>query len=187
MAYDPGQLVQGICVHSIGRQQAGPPFGLPESAGRVVSDRILAWGKLEFYNLGPFAIFHPIRGTSGSYPYTGTMEDGRPSLYGIHDTAYVACFCSHGHKTNYSVFPKAVPGLCPAATILYFSGDYVKYARLYAVSLAAGLLFMTDIPIRIYARFKYSMITAAALLGIFWLCVYCMRMGMDDPFLYFRF
>ncbi len=69
---------------------------------------------------GLFAIFHPIRGTSGSYPYTGTMEDGRPSLYGIHDTAYVAYLCSHGHKTNYSVFPKAVPGICPAATILLF-------------------------------------------------------------------
>lgn len=84
-------------------------------------------------------------------------------------------------------FQRLFPVFARQQRFFYFSGDYVKYARLYAVSLAAGLLFMTDIPIRIYARFKYSMITAAALLGIFWLCVYCMRMGMDDPFLYFRF
>lgn len=84
-------------------------------------------------------------------------------------------------------FQRLFPVFARQQQFFYFSGDYVKYARLYAVSLAAGLLFMTDIPIRIYARFKYSMITAAALLGIFWLCVYCMRMGMDDPFLYFRF
>ena len=69
----------------------------------------------------------------------------------------------------------------------YFSGDYMKYGRLYAFSLAAGLLFMTGIPMRFYARFRYSMVTAAGLLAVFWLCVYCMHMGMDDPFLYFRF
>lgn len=68
-----------------------------------------------------------------------------------------------------------------------FSGDYLKYGRLYAVSLAAGLLFMTDIPRRIYSRYKYSLVTAAALLAVFWTCVYCMHIGLDDPFLYFRF
>ena len=69
-------------------------------------------------------------------------------------------------------FQRLFPVFARQQQFFYFSGDYVKYARLYAVSLVAGLLFMTDIPIRIYARFKYSMITAAALLGIFWLCVY---------------
>ena len=33
---------------------------------------------------------------------------------------------------------------------VYFSGDYLKYGKLYAISLAAGLIFMTDIPGRIY-------------------------------------
>ena len=28
---------------------------------------------------------------------------------------------------------------------------------------------------------------AVVLLAVFWGCVYCMKMGMDDPFLYFRF
>lgn len=70
---------------------------------------------------------------------------------------------------------------------IYFSGDYLKYGKLYAVSLAAGLIFMTDIPRRIYMRHRYSLITAIGLLAVFWMCVYCMRLGLDDPFLYFRF
>lgn len=84
-------------------------------------------------------------------------------------------------------FQRLFPFFARQEPFFYFGGDYVKYGRLYAVSLAAGLLFMTDIPMRIYTRFRYSLITAAVLLGIFWLCVYCMRIGLDDPFLYFRF
>ena len=72
-------------------------------------------------------------------------------------------------------------------SLFYFSGDYLKYGKLYAVSIAAGLVFMTDIPCRIYNRHKYSLVTAVVLLAVFWACVYCIRIGMDDPFLYFRF
>ena len=72
-------------------------------------------------------------------------------------------------------------------SLFYFSGDYLKYGKLYAVSIAAGLLFMTDFPYRIYNRHKYSLVTAVVLLAVFWACVYCIRSGMDDPFLYFRF
>lgn len=72
-------------------------------------------------------------------------------------------------------------------SLFYFSGDYLKYGKLYAVSIAAGLVFMTDIPYRIYNRHKYSLVTAVVLLAVFWACVYCIRIGMDDPFLYFRF
>ncbi|WP_349769993.1 MBOAT family O-acyltransferase [Hungatella sp.] len=72
-------------------------------------------------------------------------------------------------------------------SLFYFSGDYLKYGKLYAVSIAAGLLFMTDFPYRFYNRHKYSLVTAVVLLAVFWACVYCIRIGMDDPFLYFRF
>ncbi len=72
-------------------------------------------------------------------------------------------------------------------SLFYYSGDYLKYGKLYAVSIVAGLIFMTDIPFRIYKHHKYSPVTAAALLAVFWGCVYCMRIGLNDPFLYFRF
>lgn len=71
-------------------------------------------------------------------------------------------------------FQRLFPFFARPEQFFYFSGDYIKYGKLYAVSLAAGLPFMTDIPMRLYSQFKYSMITAAALVGVFWLCVYCM-------------
>ena len=84
-------------------------------------------------------------------------------------------------------FQRLFPFLAKGTEFFYFSGDYLKYGKLYAVSLVAGALFMTDIPRRIYDRHRYSLATAVALLAVFWGCVYCMRIGLDDPFLYFRF
>lgn len=69
----------------------------------------------------------------------------------------------------------------------YFAGDYLKYAGMYAGSLCAGIIFITPIPRNLYSRWKDSPAAALILLGIFWASVYCMKAGMDDPFLYFRF
>lgn len=84
-------------------------------------------------------------------------------------------------------FQRLFPILAPDRHFTYYSGDVFKYGKLYFISIAAGFLFMTDLPARIYHRVKYRLISAAALLAIFWLCIYCMKMGADDPFLYFRF
>ncbi len=84
-------------------------------------------------------------------------------------------------------FQRLLPFLAGAGERIYFAGDYLKYGRLYGISLAAGLLFMTGLPRRIYERYKTSIVSAAGLAVVFWLCVYCIKMGMDDPFLYFRF
>lgn len=69
----------------------------------------------------------------------------------------------------------------------YFAGDCLKYASAYAVSLCAGIIFITPLPRNLYRRWKDSPATAFILLVVFWGCVYCMKMGLDDPFLYFRF
>ena len=37
------------------------------------------------------------------------------------------------------------------------------------------------------ARFALGYAIVVLLLAAFWASVYCMYMGMDDPFLYFRF
>lgn len=84
-------------------------------------------------------------------------------------------------------FQRLFPFFAPDQQVSYFAGDFLKYGRIYFYSMAAGLIFMTDLPKRIYDRHKYSFATAAALLAVFWLCFYCMKMGADDPFLYFRF
>lgn len=68
-----------------------------------------------------------------------------------------------------------------------FEKDYVKYLEIYGKYFIAGILFSTKLPEIIYKKIKNSYIGIAVLLTIFWLSVYCMYQGMDDPFLYFRF
>lgn len=84
-------------------------------------------------------------------------------------------------------FLRLFPFLAPHAEFSFFSGDYLKYGQIYLVSMAAGLIFMTGLPEKLYRRYKNSFFTAAPLLAVFWGCVYLMKLGADDPFLYFRF
>ena len=79
------------------------------------------------------------------------------------------------------------PFLTPSGTFTYFAGDYLKYGTLYALSLVMGLIFMTGFPMKLYKKHEYNIVTALLLLLVFWASVYCMKIGMDDPFLYFRF
>lgn len=84
-------------------------------------------------------------------------------------------------------FLRLFPFMSPNQHFMYYAGDFLKYGKLYFLSLAAGLIFITSIPRKIYDLYKNSFITAVLLLVIFWLYVYFMKMGADDPFLYFRF
>lgn len=84
-------------------------------------------------------------------------------------------------------FLRLFPFLSSASTFQYFSGDYLKYGKLYFLSLTAGLIFMTGAPEKLYRKHENSLWTALLLLAIFWSCVYLMKMGAEDPFLYFRF
>lgn len=84
-------------------------------------------------------------------------------------------------------FQRLFPFLAPGKHFIYYSGDFMKYATLYFWPMAAGLVFMTRVPRNLYERMKYGFVSAAILTAVFWLCVYCMKMGADDPFMYFRF
>lgn len=68
-----------------------------------------------------------------------------------------------------------------------FAADYIKYGKLYGVSLLIGCLFVTRIPAKLYQHTKNRIPVILSLLAIFWLSVYCLYLGMNDPFLYFRF
>lgn len=84
-------------------------------------------------------------------------------------------------------FLRLFPFLAPEKQSLYFAGDFLKYGRIYALSLTLSLIFMTQLPRKLYKQCRRSFLTAVILLAVFWLCVYLMKMGADDPFLYFRF
>ena len=65
--------------------------------------------------------------------------------------------------------------------------DIVKYGRHYWVLLLIGVVFSTPLPQCIYRKIKGSILCTVLLLAIFWGAVYCLYIGLDDPFLYFRF
>ena len=52
MAYFAEQLVQRLCVYSIGRKQGIEDQTHQESSDRMVSDRIMAWSCMEFRGMG---------------------------------------------------------------------------------------------------------------------------------------
>lgn len=78
------------------------------------------------------------------------------------------------------------PFFGPEATAV-MQGDFVKYGKLYFISILASIIFTTGLPRRLYENKKYAFLSSICLVAIFWGCVYCMYMGMDDPFLYFQF
>lgn len=97
-------------------------------------------------------------------------------LFAITDLSQIAIY-----------FQRLFPFLAQEEEFTYFTGDFLKYAGSYALSLCAGLIFITPVPKNLYNRWKNTPVSALILLIVFWGCVYCMKMGMDDPFLYFRF
>lgn len=68
-----------------------------------------------------------------------------------------------------------------------FAGDYLKYLQKYAVPLLASLLFCIPFFGKLYRRKKNSFFMTLILVILFWLCMYSMYKGLDDPFLYYQF
>ena len=65
--------------------------------------------------------------------------------------------------------------------LLYTSG------KTYGIYLVLGILFATGVQEKLLKKNKNRLWVILLLLALFWASVYCMYLGMDDPFLYFRF
>ncbi len=72
-------------------------------------------------------------------------------------------------------------------TISVFEGDYLKYLRMYMLPLAAAAVFTLPFPGKLYSRKKHTFWMNLLLVVLFWLCLYSMYQGLDDPFLYYQF
>lgn len=81
---------------------------------------------------------------------------------------------------------KLFPFFGSTGTVL-FQGDYLKYGKTYGIYLVLGILFATGIQEKLLKKNKNRLWVILLLLALFWASVYCMYLGMDDPFLYFRF
>ena len=69
--------------------------------------------------------------------------------------------------------------------------DYVNYFSVYGKFLLIGLVFCTPLPEMIYKKMQKSRyavwICTPVMLAILYGAGYCIYMGMNDPFMYFRF
>lgn len=68
-----------------------------------------------------------------------------------------------------------------------FLGDIVKYGKAYWWLLLIGVIMSTDLPAKVYGKYKdkaWMWAVTALALGLSGFCLY---KGMNDPFMYFRF
>ena len=68
-----------------------------------------------------------------------------------------------------------------------FAEDYIKYFGEYGVYLVICFLFCTGIPSRIWDKIKHMYVAQMILVAIFVGVVYCLYIGLDNPFLYYQF
>lgn len=72
-------------------------------------------------------------------------------------------------------------------TSAVYSQDFLTYGRACFWPLLAALLCCTGLPRKLYEAKKYTFLITLSLVVLFWACIYCMYLGMDDPFLYYQF
>ena len=112
---------------------------------------------------------------------------GRAYLHAVCHSIHMDAVCHNGFIPDRNIFSAPFSVFGSGRGIYLFCGRFSEYAGSYALSLCAGLIFITPVPKNLYNRWKNTPVSALILLIVFWGCVYCMKMGMDDPFLYFRF
>lgn len=87
--------------------------------------------------------------------------------------------------TEMSVFFGRLFGYGSAKTV--FAGDWLKYAKEYGLHLLVCLVFATRVPQKIWGKVSKTYLGQLILAGIFGGVVYCLYLGMDNPFLYYQF
>lgn len=65
--------------------------------------------------------------------------------------------------------------------------DFVMWGYDYAGLLAAGVIFATPYPRKLWERMRRSTLADVVLLAVFWLVVYYISTAAQDPFLYFQY
>ncbi len=68
-----------------------------------------------------------------------------------------------------------------------FAGNFSKFLHTYGVLMAVCAVLCVSGPEKLFDRVKDSVAGSAVLFAIFWGSVYCLYIGLNDPFMYFRF
>lgn len=67
------------------------------------------------------------------------------------------------------------------------SMDFVKYLTTYAPLLLICLFFCTEYPKKLAEKLEQKLLNVGISVAIFWYAVYYLSIGLNNPFLYFRF
>mgnify|MGYP000001891750 CR=1 FL=1 len=86
----------------------------------------------------------------GAETFTGRLSPNRPSLYDNGHPADLVELCSDGSGTDENYLLRLFPFLAPEKQSLYFAGDFLKYGRIYVLSLTLSLIFITQLPRKLY-------------------------------------
>jgi alginate O-acetyltransferase complex protein AlgI len=65
--------------------------------------------------------------------------------------------------------------------------DYIRYLHNYTVFFIVAFFISLPVADKLYKKYKGNMLFKAMLFLVFWVCVYEMANGLNNPFLYFRF
>lgn len=65
--------------------------------------------------------------------------------------------------------------------------DYLKYLKMYGILIIIGILFCTNLPQKILLKKSNSILQMILLFIIFWVSIYYLYIGLNNPFLYFSF
>ena len=65
--------------------------------------------------------------------------------------------------------------------------DFLYYGQQYGLLLLTGIILSLPGPAKLWRKMRSSLFGTIFLLLIFWLSVYCLAAGLNDPFMYFSF
>ena len=68
-----------------------------------------------------------------------------------------------------------------------FEGDFAKYLDMYGVLMVICFIMCTSLPEKLFGLIRNRVAGSVILFVIFWACMYFLYIGLNDPFMYFRF
>ena len=109
------------------------------------------------------------------HPYMAVLIPLSWMLFGISDPGSIEVYTR-----------KLFPFFSADDAIIYVN-DFWKNLNDFRFIIPAGFLFSTRLPVRFLKKIRGSVPEIFVYLAIFWASVYCIYVGSNDPFLYFRF
>ena len=88
-------------------------------------------------------------------------------------------------KALFTFFGKLFPFFGSSEAVL--QTDYIYHGKQYIVYIIVGILASTPLIKKLWDRINKTPLGTIVLFIIFWLSIFCLSVGLNDPFMYFNF